>query len=427
MKRVLILGGTASAYLLGQKLKQEGVSEIYFSPGTGGTHILGVNKDFQSLKEIKKFVIEKNINLTIVSDYHWLNSNIVPLFRSAGLPILGPPRGSLELSTKRSKSKKFVDIVGIPQLAAEVVPACEPHTESITQRWGFSLAIKTDSAIEHNEVYLSYNEEEWQRALEKLYDQNFFSGSGKIIIEKVLRADEVTVLVACDKKSYKVIGTSQILTKLYDNDLGPVTKGMAACSPAPCVTEDIMGRIQDTIIQPYLENYKLKFKGFLSFKCLVLAGTCFLLSVNCHLSDIEATVLLPRLTSSLVELLEAIRKQKLPDIEVSLSSQTVTTAAKTLVKFHENIIVKGLKDCPFVKVIFGSCLYKNSAFMARPGGPILYISALGASLKESIDRLCNRLEIPNFCNEHYRRDISSQFLDSNSLEADISTLLMTES
>lgn len=416
-QKILILGGTSSAYLLGQRLKNEGVTEIYFSPGNAGTHIIGTNKEFKEMDTIIHFIREKNIDLTIIFDPQWLNQNLVNLLRKLRFPVLGPAQRNMEFVSNRYKQKEFSRLAGIPYLNAEVAMACEPHTEGIFKRWGLPLAIKTENAGEA--VYVCHREKDWQETIDFLYESHFFSGTKKIMIEKGLTADEVTIVVASDKKSYKILGNCQLLTTLQHHDpKKPVTKGIAACSPAPCLNEELINKIEQAIIEPYMNNYMPGFMGFLSFKCFVVAGDCFLVGVNFHLSDIEATVLLPRLTSSLFELLTHMATKTLHLVSPTFSTQVVSSAAKVLGRLenYRNIEVGGLNDSPFAKIAFGNCQWRHGTCVATAPGSILYIMALGETVEESLKRLYSKVRLPNFFNERYHEDLKSYFLDTNYVE-----------
>ncbi|BCZ19225.1 hypothetical protein NHP190012_08670 [Helicobacter sp. NHP19-012] len=66
-RKILIIGGGAREYALGRKLREDPrVSELFFSPGNGGTQSIGENVLLLDFAQIAAFTKEKMINLVLV-------------------------------------------------------------------------------------------------------------------------------------------------------------------------------------------------------------------------------------------------------------------------------------------------------------------------------------------------------------------------
>ena len=69
-------------------------------------------------------------------------------------------------------------------------------------------------------------------AIELLLNKKIFGKSSeKIIIEKKIIGDEVSVIAICDGKSFMILEPCKDHKRIFDNDKGPNTGGMGSYSP----------------------------------------------------------------------------------------------------------------------------------------------------------------------------------------------------
>jgi phosphoribosylamine--glycine ligase len=96
--KVLIVGGGGREHALAWKIRRDDPNlELLAAPGNPGIASLGrcIPIAINKLEELANFAENDRIDLTIVGPEGPLDSGIVDLFRSRGLPIFGPTRGAV--------------------------------------------------------------------------------------------------------------------------------------------------------------------------------------------------------------------------------------------------------------------------------------------------------------------------------------------
>ena len=87
--KILIVGGGAREYAIGEKIKSQRGSgvELIFAPGNGGTQLIGKNVDIgdTDISKLLDFAKNEKVDFTIVGPEAPLCEGIVDVFSVAGL------------------------------------------------------------------------------------------------------------------------------------------------------------------------------------------------------------------------------------------------------------------------------------------------------------------------------------------------------
>ena len=130
----------------------------------------------------------------------------------------------------------------------------------------------------------------------------------KVVIEEFLNGEEVSVLSFCDGKTVIPMVESKDHKKIYDNDEGPNTGGMGTISPVKNYTEEVAKRAMNEIFIPTvnaLNSEDIIYKGIIYFGLMITAEGPKVIEYNARFGDPEAQVVLPRLETDLLEILES--------------------------------------------------------------------------------------------------------------------------
>src|SRR3954470_184407 len=119
--KILIVGGGGREHALAWKLRRDDPSaEILVAPGNPGIAAIarcvpiGVGK----LEELATLAENDRVDLTVVGPEGPLESGIVNLFRSRGLPIFGPTREAARIETSKRFAKEMMVRAKIPTARA---------------------------------------------------------------------------------------------------------------------------------------------------------------------------------------------------------------------------------------------------------------------------------------------------------------------
>src|SRR6185295_4925314 len=184
-------------------------------------------------------------------------------------------------------------------------------------------------------VVICQTVKEAEEAVDEIMRGRLFGDAGsRVVIEEFLEGEEASFMVLTDGTTALPLATSQDHKAAYDADKGPNTGGMGAYSPAPVITPAVHEHVMRDIIEPLLrglQERKIKYKGVLYAGLMIKDGRAKVLEFNCRFGDPECQVILARLRSDLVPLLDATIDEKLDSLGIDwdprASACVVLTAA----------------------------------------------------------------------------------------------------
>ena len=220
-------------------------------------------------------------------------------------------------------------------------------------------------------------------------------------------------MVVCDGKRIFPLATSMDYKKALDGDKGPNTGGMGAISPAPQISKDLFNQIMKTIIQPTVSGLKFEnkeYKGLLYAGLMITREGPKVLEFNARFGDPETQVVLMRLKSDLVDILEGSADENLFDIaadwDENVSGCVVLAAKGYPQKYASGQKIQGLERAKSLGVeVFhaGTALGKDG--LVSSGGRVLNVCATAPTMKEAMDKIYDGISFITFEDMNFRRDI----------------------
>ena len=135
-----------------------------------------------------------------------------------------------------------------------------------------------------------------------------FKSSKKLVLEEFLDGEEASYFIIVDKNCFKFFGSAQDHKRVFVGDKGPNTGGMGAYSPAPIINKNIEDKIISKIIKPTLDALKKDknpFTGFLYIGLMIKDENPYLIEFNIRMGDPECQVILPRLKTDFLKIINA--------------------------------------------------------------------------------------------------------------------------
>lgn len=266
-----------------------------------------------------QFAKDERIDLTVVGPDDALAAGIVDLFQKNGLRIFGPTQRAAQLESSKVFAKEFMQRHGIPTARSGSFSESS-EAQRFCRGASYPLVVKADGLALGKGVIIAQNPWEAGLAIHEIMDARKFGDAGnRVLIEEFLTGEECSIHALVDGKNYLLFPSAQDHKRALDGDQGLNTGGMGTFSPAAkLVTPEIEERIHREVLVPFiagLEKDGLDYRGMLFPGLMITADGPKVLEFNCRFGDPETQVLLTRLDSDLVELLEATIDGRLADVQ----------------------------------------------------------------------------------------------------------------
>lgn len=415
--RVLIVGGGGREHALAWKLKQSPlVRELFCAPGNAGIARLArcVPVAADDLEALVALAREHRIDLTVVGPEAPLAAGIVDRFQEAGLAIFGPGKAAAQLEASKVFAKQLMAKYRIPTAESRTFTTAAEACAYIRAK-GAPIVVKADGLAAGKGVVVAATVAEAEAAVQRmLVDREFGEAGSRIVIEEYLRGEEVTLLAFTDGTTVVPMVAAQDHKAAYDHDTGPNTGGMGAYSPVPLLTPERQQQIVTEILRPTIDGLRQEgvvYRGVLYVGLMITATGPKVLEYNVRFGDPECQVILPRLQSDLIPILQAINDGRLA--EETITWHNNHTACVVMASggypgtYTTGKIITGLDQVAAMPDVYvfhaGTATHGENVVTA--GGRVLAVTAWGETRAEALDKAYQAVQAIHFDGAHYRTDI----------------------
>ena len=420
--KVLVIGSGGREHALVWKIAQSPkVSQIYCAPGNTGISKLAqcININTDNIEKLVDFAQGEKIDLTVVGPELALSKGIVNEFNGKGLQIFGPSKEATEIESSKVFSKYLMKKYNIPTANYEVFQNREKAFDYIKQQ-NFPLVIKADGLAAGKGVFIVKDLVQARDALDALMKEKKFGEAGRqVIIEEFLEGEEVSILAFSDGRNVVPMVSSQDHKKIFDNDQGPNTGGMGAYSPVPFYNHKSEKIVLQKILIPVIEGLQKEgreYKGVIYAGLILTKDGPKVLEFNARFGDPETQVILPRLKTDLIDILNAVIEGTLHKTSIEWKNNTavcvVLASGGYPGKYQKGKVISGLERLEKMKdiIVFhaGSKLQDNQVITS--GGRVLGISAWDDTISKAKEKAYEGVEKIYFEDIYYRKDIASKAL-----------------
>jgi len=416
--KILVIGGGGREHALVWKLGQSrGVFRVFCAPGNAGTLELGENVPIAAndLPVLARFARENRIELTVVGPDDPLAAGIVDLFEREGLCVFGPSQSAARLESSKIFAKELMRKSKIPTARGAAFSKCEAAFAFVEEA-RFPLVVKADGLALGKGVIIAHDSAEAKTAIDSMMNGRCFGDAGtRILIEECLTGTECSLHALVDGKSFRLLATARDHKRAYDGDTGPNTGGMGAFSPADNFSAESEAQFEGEVMRPLLDALRerdVAFRGLLFPGLMMTAEGLRVLEFNCRFGDPETQVILPRLKSDLLELIQATIDGTLERTAIEWDERAAVTVVLASGgypdKYEVGKRIDGLESLAKAKDVhvFHAGTRKVDGAVVTSGGRVLAITALGENVAAARARAYEAVSQIKFEGCHYRRDIA---------------------
>lgn len=413
--RVLLIGSGGREHALAFKLAQSPIlTALFASPGSDAIadHARCAPLDLMDHDGIGAFCRTEAIDLVIVGPEAPLVQGLADRLMAANIPVFGPAKAAAALEGSKAFTKEICEAAGIPTAAGERFTEATAAYAFI-EKHGAPLVVKADGLAAGKGVIIAHTVEDARKAVDSL-QQDY---GDELVIEEFLDGQEMSVFGITDGETVYPFGTAEDHKQAYDGDKGPNTGGMGAFSPATLLPNTETQALVDQFITPAVRELAARgtpYCGIVYAGLMVTKDGPKLLEYNVRLGDPECQVLMLRLESDLLPLMEAAAKGKLDgQKDPAWSSNTAITVVMASEgypgTYEKNTVIRGLDQLngPYLKVFHAGTQKKGDVYLAI-GGRVLNISVVATSTAAARTAAYDAIKKIDWPESFYRRDIGNR-------------------
>lgn len=423
---VLILGSGGREHAFAWKIAQsKQLENLYIAPGNAGTAQCGtnVNISVNDFEAIKSLVWEKSIDLVLVGPEDPLVNGIHDYFLQdevlKDIPVIGPKKDGAQLEGSKDFSKQFMIKHGVPTAAYKSFTK-----DNITEASAFIDALKppyvlkADGLAAGKGVLIIDDKEEAKQELQNMILNAKFGNAGNtVVIEEFLHGIELSVFVLTDGKNYKLLPAAKDYKRIGVGDTGLNTGGMGAVSPVPFANEDFIKKVEDKIVKPTIAGLNkegIDYRGFIFIGLMNCDGEPKVIEYNCRMGDPETEVVIPRIQSDLLDLLQGVATQTLDGKNYDVTAQTATTVVLVSGGYPEDYekhkIVTGLQAIEQTHVFHSGTSLKDGNVITN-GGRVFALTSFGDTIEQAVSKSFAAAEKIMYDKKYYRSDIGKDLIN----------------
>ncbi|KAB3532114.1 phosphoribosylamine--glycine ligase [Alkaliphilus serpentinus] len=414
--KILVIGEGGREHAIVWSLsKSPKVTKIYCAPGNPGIGEIAecVEIKANDIKALVEFSREISVDLTIVGPEEPLVMGIVDAFRKEGLRIIGPTKEGAMLEGSKAFSKRFMEKYKIPTGKYTEVSSYEGGLKSLLN-YEYPVVIKADGLAAGKGVFICGDKQEAEEALKKILKDKVFGSSGdRVIVEEYLEGIETSILCFVDGNRILPMVSSQDHKRIYDGDRGPNTGGMGTYSPNDIYNEEMALDVKEEILEPTLYGIQqegMDYRGIVFIGLMITPQGPKVLEYNVRFGDPETQVVLTRLETDLVEILQATLEKRLKKIDITWKEQAavcvILASGGYPIEYQRGKEIKGLESIDTDVMVFHSGTKVIDEKIVTNGGRVLGITALGGNIEKARSKAYRNAEKIYFEGITYRRDIA---------------------
>ncbi|WP_181705926.1 phosphoribosylamine--glycine ligase [Chthonobacter rhizosphaerae] len=412
---VLLIGSGGREHAIAAKLKASPLlTRLTAAPGNAGIGSLAeiAALDPADHPAVIDFCRREAVDLVFIGPEAPLVAGLVDDLKAAGVKAFGPSRAAAQLEGSKGYTKDLCREAFIPTAAYGRFTEASAARAYVIEH-GAPIVVKADGLAAGKGVVVAETVEEALAAVDACFTGAFGAAGAEVVVEEMLVGEEASFFAVADGETVKPLTAAQDHKRVGDGDTGPNTGGMGAYSPAPIVDAAMAERIMAEIVRPTVAAMARRgtpFTGILFAGLMITAEGPKLIEYNTRFGDPETEVMLPRMTTDLLELALAATEGRLKDVAVGFSDETALTvvmAAKGYPgAYAKGSTIEGIADAEAL----GATVYHAGTAMrdgrvVANGGRVLAVTATGADVAEAQAKAyaaVDRIRWPDgFC----RRDI----------------------
>ncbi|MBC2884556.1 phosphoribosylamine--glycine ligase [Ochrobactrum sp. CM-21-5] len=414
--KVLLIGSGGREHALAWKFAASPLlAKLYCAPGNPGIAEAAelVRLDVNDHRAVIAFCNEKAIDLVVVGPEAPLVAGLTDDLRAQNIRVFGPTKAAAQLEGSKGFTKDLCARFDIPTGAYGRFNNA-PKAKAYIRQQGAPIVVKADGLAAGKGVVVAMTLNEALDAVDACFEGAFGSAGAEVVVEEFLDGEEASFFCICDGKTALPLGSAQDHKRVGDGDTGPNTGGMGAYAPAPVMTAEMVERTMRELIEPTMRGMAeigAPFSGILFLGLMIGKDGPKLIEYNTRFGDPECQVLMMRMESDLLEIINAAVDGRLDEISIDWKDQPALTVVMAAEGYPSNVkkgsIIRGidkLEGIDGVKIFHAGTAQKDGELVAN-GGRVLNVTAIARTVAEAQAKAYDAVKKIDWPEGFYRSDI----------------------
>ena len=427
---ILLIGSGGREHALAWKLAQSPrCTTLWASPGNPGIAAVldelnarrtdaapgaCVGLNLADHAAVAAFCAAQAVDLVVIGPEAPLVDGLADSLRADGIAVFGPGKAAAQLEGSKGFTKDLCTRAEIPTAGyVRAKSAAEAHAALA----GFALpvVIKADGLAAGKGVVIAQTAEEAAATVDDMFGGGFGGAGAEVVIEEFLEGEEVSLFVLTDGTTLMPFGSAQDHKRVGDGNTGPNTGGMGAYSPTPVLTPALEAAALERIIAPTVRAMAaegMPYSGVLFAGLMLTADGPKLIEYNCRFGDPECQVLMARLDSDLVEILDACARGRLADVAPPRFADGYAMTVVVAAKGYPADPVRGgeiphiaAAEAHGVRVFHAGTARDGEGRLVAAGGRVLNVTACEPTLRRARARAYRAIYEIGYADGFWRHDI----------------------
>ncbi|MCU0271924.1 MAG: phosphoribosylamine--glycine ligase [Acidimicrobiales bacterium] len=401
--RVCVVGSGGREHALATVLRRHG-ADVVVTPGNPG--IPG---------SVPTPPDELDVDLVVIGPEGPLVDGLADRLRARGVPVFGPGADGARIEGSKAWMKALLQDAGVPTAQYGSFTEAEPALAFLAGMRDL-FVVKTDGLAAGKGVLVTTDRAEAEDAVRAYLSGAAFGDAGRrVVIEEGLTGPELSVLAVTDGRRAVALAPAQDFKRVGDGDTGPNTGGMGAYSPVPFADGALVDLVMGAAVEPTLHALQaqgIDYRGVLYAGLMLTPDGPKVLEYNARFGDPETQVVLPRLSSSLVDLLAGAAAGRLgadPTFATDAAVTVVCAAEGYPAAPRTGDVIEGLDAAAAldgVTVFCAGVAEDTRGRLVTAGGRVLAVTGQAATLADARARAYAGVAAVHWPGRHARSDIA---------------------
>ncbi len=413
---VLLLGSGGREHAIAWRIAQSPLlSKLWIAPGNAGTADLGENVVGLSPTDpdaVSAYAAGIRADLVVVSSDDPLAAGVVDAVTGAGIPAFGSTKAAAEIEWSKAFANDLMARAGIPTSASRTFEDAD-EASAYVRDLGGPVVVKADGLALGKGVTVCDTTEEAVAAIDAAMREGAFGVAGsRVVIEERMYGRETGGHAFSDGITVRHMPFSCDHKRIFDGNVGPNTGGMGVYVPpawlTPGTAEEIRTAVTQRAITAMAEMGR-PFAGVLYPGIMVTDAGPRVFEINARFGDPETQVLLPKLRTDLLTILDACAHQRLADVEVEWDDRASVGVVMASEGYPGPTItgrlIEGIADVDDDVQVFIAGAKRVDGRLLTSGGRVLCVVAQADTMESAQAKAYDNVARIRFEGAQYRRDI----------------------